>query len=223
MKATVSFLSLVMSIGFSAATVQAQTAAGKLQVYAGPQTTIPGENISVTIEMTDGHGKSVQDETTQLTYFSDGVPMSLSGKVSNGLVSFDVEAQRRAGGMTFKAISGELKSNNARVLIVATQPATFKLKVKPSRNANLVELTTQVISDAFGNPISDQSLVALSWVDNTGVKRSETAQLSNGRITYISICPSEYVAPLKIRAVLKNVEVFSSDLSDLCAMRKDGA
>ncbi|MEP3654749.1 MAG: hypothetical protein ABJO36_07625 [Litorimonas sp.] len=223
MKLTVSLLSLVMSVGVSAGSAQAQTDASRLQVYAGPQTTIPGENISVTIEMTDGHGKSVQGETVQLTYVSDSVPKLLSGKISNGLMSFDVSAQSIAGGMTFQATSGDLTSNSARVQIVATQPDTFKLEVRSSNNVNLVDITTDSISDAFGNLISDQSLVALSWVDNTGVKRSEAAQLSNGRIIYTSICPGEYAAPLKIRAVLKNVEVFSSDLSVLCASREVGA
>lgn len=222
-KATVSLLSLIMSVGFSVVTAQAQPAANSLQVYAGPQTALPQGNISVTIEMTDGHGNSVQDETIQLTYISDGVPMTVSGKVSNGLVSFDVKAQRRAGEMIFQALSGDLVSNNASVLIVAAQPNTFKLKVRPARNANFVELTTETLSDVFGNPISDQTLVSLSWIDSSGVKRSEAAQLSNGSMSYRSICPRVYVAPLKIRAVLKNVEVLSSDLSVLCATEKEGA
>jgi len=222
-KATVSLLSLIMSVWFSVATAQAQPAANSLQVYAGPQTALPQGNINVTIEMTDGHGNSVQGETIQLTYISDGVPMTVSGKVSNGLVSFDVKAQRRAGGMIFKALSSDLVSNNASVLIVAAQPNTFKLKVRPAKNANFVQLTTETLSDVFGNPISDQTLVSLSWIDSSGVKRSETAQLSNGSMSYMSICPRAYVAPLKIRAVLKNVEVFSSDLSVLCATGKEGA
>lgn len=222
-KATVSLLSLVISVGFSDATAQAQPAANSLQVYAGPQTALPQGNISVTIEMTDGHGSSVQGETIQLTYISDGVPMTMSGKVSNGLVSFDVKAQRRAGEMIFKALSSDLVSNNAPVLIVAGQPKTFKLKVRPARNPNFVELMTETLSDAFGNPISDQTLVSLSWIDSAGVKRSEAAQLSNSSMSYMSICPQVYIAPLKVRAVLKNVEVFSSDLSALCELGKEGA
>jgi len=152
MKAIVSLLSLLMSVGFSDATAQAQPAANSLQVYAGPQTALPLGNISVTIEMTDGHGSSVQGETIQLTYISDGVPMTMSGKVSNGLVSF-----------------------------------------------------------------------SLSWIDSSGVKRSEAAQLSNSSMSYMSICPQVYIAPLKVRAVLKNVEVFSSDLSALCELGKESA
>lgn len=218
-KTIVSFLSLIISIGFS--TAQAQASDERLQVYAGPQTALPGDTIAVTIEMSDGHGNSVQGETVQLIYISDGVPMSVSETISNGLVSFDVQAQRKAGVMTLQAFSGDLQSNNAQVLIVADQPMTFNLNVKPYRNANLVELSTETVSDAFGNPISDQTLVALSWIDSTGVKGTEAAQFSNGRINYKSICPSTYDAPLKIRAVLKNVEVFSSDLSEICAGQMD--
>lgn len=216
MKATVSLLFLILGFGTSAASFEPKTVADKLQVYAGPQTALPGENISVTIEMTDSHGKSAQGETIELTYISDGEPVSLSGNVQNGLVSFDVEAQSSAGGMVFQALSGDLESNNATVQIVAAQPKLFKLNVKSSRNSNFVELTTETLTDAFGNPISDQNLVELTWIDDSGTKRSEAAQLSNSRIAYTSICPSAYEAPLKIRAVLKNTEVFSSDLSNLC-------
>ena len=222
-KATVSLLSLIMSASFFVAATQAQAPSDRLQVYAGPQTALPGDNINVTIEMTDSHGNSEQGETIQLTYISDGVPMRVSGKVSNGLVSFDVKAQRKAGGMTFQALSGDLVSNNAPVLIVAAQPNTFKLKVRPSRNANFVEIRTETLSDTFGNLISDQNLMNLSWIDSSGVKRSEAVQLSNGSLSYVSICPRAYVAPLKIRAVLKNVEVFSSDLSVLCPTEKEAA
>ena len=220
-KASLSLLSLIMGVGFAAISAQAQTVADRLQVYAGPQTVSPGHNISVTIEMTDVHGKSSHDETVQLIYMSDGKPTSRSGNILNGLASFDVPAQRRAGRMTFKASWGDLESNKAPVLIVAAQPNAFRLKVEPSRNANLVEFKTETIRDVFGNPISDQTLVALDWMDRTGVKRSETAQLSYGRITYVSICPDTFVAPLKVRAVLKNVEIFSSELSVLCAGLKD--
>jgi len=212
-----------MGASFSVIAAQAQTPSYSLQVYAGPQTTTPGQNISVTIEMTEVDGKSSHDKTVQLTYISDGVSTSLYGKVSNGLVSFDVQAQRIAGRMTFKARAGDLVSNHAPVLILAAEPTVFELKVDLSRNTDFVELTTATITDVFGNPVSDQTLVALDWIDRTGVKRSEAVQLSNGRMNYSIMCPVAYDAPLKIRAVLKNVEVFSSDLSTLCAVRKDRA
>lgn len=222
-KASLSLLSLIMGASFSVISARAQTPSDSLQVYAGPQTATPGQDISVTIEMTDVDGKSSHDETVQLTYISDGVSTSLSGKVSQGLVSFDIPAQRRAGTMTFIANADDLISNQTVVMVVAGEPIGFKFNVEPSRNANLVDLTTDVISDAFGNPVSDQTLISLDWIDQSGVKQSEFVQLLNGRMTYVSICPDAYAAPLKIRAVLKNVEVFSSELSDLCAARKERA
>lgn len=215
-KPVLSLISIIMGIGFSAVTAQAEPVTDRLQVYAGPQTVSPRQTISVTVEMTDSHGKSLDDETVQLTYHSDGIPMSLQGEISNGLVSFDVQAQTIAGRMAFRARWGDLLSNNAPVLIVAAQPRAFNLKVEPSSNANSVEFTTETIRDIFGNPISDQTLVALSWIDGSGIKRLESAQLSNARITQVSLCPRSYIAPLRVRAVLKNTEVFSSELSHLC-------
>jgi len=220
-KATVSLLSLIMSASFYVTATQAQAPSDRLQVYAGPQTATPGQNISVTIEMTDVDGKSSHDETVKLIYISDGVSTSLSGKVSQGLASFDVPAQRRAGRMIFNAHTGDLISNQTPVKVGAGEPVTFEFTVEPSRNTNLLDITSDVIRDAFGNPVSDQTLIALDWIDQGGVKQSEFVQLSNGRMTYVSSCPDAYAAPLKIRAVLKNVEVFSSELSDLCAGRKE--
>lgn len=222
-KFSLSLLSLIMGGSFSVTPVQAQAPSDILQVYAGPQTVTPGQNISVTIEMTDVHGKSSHDETVQLTYVSDRVPISLYGKISRGLVSFDVPAQRRAGRMTFNAFAGDVMSNQAQVMVVAGEPITFALNVQPSRNANLIDLTSDVIRDAFDNPISDQTLIALDWFDRSGVQQSEFTQLSNGRLAYESTCPDAYVAPLRVRAVLKNIEVFSTELSKFCTGREERA
>ena len=221
--ASLSVLSLVLVASSSVVSARAQTPSESLQVYAGPQTATPGESISVTIEMTDVDGRSSHEKTVQLNYNSDGVSTSISGKVSHGLVSFDVPAQRKAGRMTFNAHAGDLISDQTPVMIVAGEPIKFKLVVKPSRESNFVDVKSDVIRDVFGNPVSDQTLIALDWIDQSGVKQSEFVQLSSGRMTYVSICPDAYAAPLKIRAVLKNVEVFSSELSDLCPGRKEKA
>ena len=216
-------LSLIMGVSFSVSSAQAQAPSDRLQVYAGPQTATPGQNISVTIEMTNLQGRSSHDERVQLTYNSDGVSTSLSGKVAQGLVSFDVPAQRKAGRMTFNAYIGDLISNHTSVMVVAGTPIKFEFDVKPSSDANLVNLTSDVIRDSFGNPVSDQTLISLDWIDQNGLKRSEFVQLLNGRMSHVGICPDAYAATLRIRAVLKNIEVFSTELSGLCPGRKESA
>jgi hypothetical protein len=222
-KFSLSLLSLIMGASFSATAAQGQEPFGKIQVYAGPQSVTPGQTISVTIEKTNLLGGSSHDETVELTYMSDSEFVSLSGKVLQGLVSFDVPAQHRAGRMTFNAISGNLVSNPSSVMVVAAAPISFEFDVEPSRDANVVDLTSAVIRDAFGNPLTDQTLIALDWFDQTGVKQSEFTHLSNGRLAHVSICPSAYTVPLRIRAVLKNVEVFSTELSEFCAGRGEAA
>lgn len=213
-------MSFVLSLGCFVGGAQAQTspqqASGGLQIYAGPQTAYPGQNISVTIEMTEAHGKSAHDETVELTYMADGVATSRLGHISNGLVSFDVQAKHRAGNMTFTARTDALVSNTALIHVTAAQPRAFELKAAPFREAQRVELTTDIIRDAYGNPVSDQTLITIDWIDRLGVKQSEAAQLSQGRMSYVSLCPDAFQAPLKIRAVLKNLEVFTSELSSIC-------
>ena len=203
--------------------VQAQTPSHELYTYAGPQTVSPGQIVSVTIELNDIQGKSLNNQPVQLTYLADGISKSVSGEVENGLISFNVRAQNRVGTMKFSAQYGGTSSNVAPVMVVAGRPAPIHLKVKPSQNPQMVEIISEIITDEFRNPVSDQSLISLDWIDERGLRSSEFSQLTNGRITRNINCPVKFRAPLQIRAVMKNSKFLSSDLSALCAEAKAGA
>lgn len=219
-KALASLISWGTCIGLSVATVQAQTHPHELHTYAGPQTVSPGQVISVTIELTDIQGNSLDNQTVKLMYLVDGNSEVVTGKVEKGLVSFDVKAQNRTGMMSFSAHYAGTSSSIAPVMVVAGRPAGFSLQVKPTENSQTVEIISETITDEFENPVSDQNLVSLDWIDKRGVRRSEFLQLTNGRINRDINCPVKFRAPLQIRAVLKNSEFLSSDLSALCAEAK---
>ena len=189
----------------------------RLQIYAGPQSVSPRDDIHVTVELADLHGNSVNNQNVNLSYTADGIPTMLEGNVQNGLVSFDVIAQQTAGKMDFIARAEGLVSNAAPVIIVAAEPAVFGLSAKPSRIPGRVDIMSEKIVDTFGNLITDQNLVALSWVDSGGITGFENTQLLNSRIILNRSCPENFIAPLRLRAVVKNTEVKSKDLSSLCA------
>ena len=176
----------------------------------------PGHTISVTVEMTDMDGRSVNGKSAQLMFTANDQPKVMEGSVVNGLVSFDVPAQSRAGLMRFESRVGDVASNIATVDIVAAQPTGIELTIDRARSPHAVTVTSDLITDAFGNAVSDQTLVALDWIDRDGPKASERVQLSNGRLVSDIQCPSDFVQPLRIRAALKNIATVSQNISELC-------
>lgn len=216
LKTSVSIFAFAVSSLLLVSEAWAKAETDQLKIYAGPQSVSPEDVIHVTVELVDIHGNSVDKKRVNLSYIADGVSKTLEGIVQNGLVSFDVAAQNSVGRMDFSAQAEGLISSTVPVRVVAAEPIVFKLSAKPSRAFGLVEFTSEIIVDAFGNPISDQNLVALSWVDSSGVKGTENTQLSDSRIFLDRSCPAKFIAPLRVRAVLKNTEVLSADLSSLC-------
>jgi len=172
--------------------------------------------VNVTIELTDFQGNSSNNQPVQLTYFEDGISKTATGHVENGLVSFDVRAQKGTGMMNFSALYAGNLSNVAPVMVVAGRPAGFSLKVKPSQTPQKVKIISEIITDRFENPVSDQNIMSLDWIDQRGLRRSEFLQPTNGQIIANINCPVKFLAPLQIRAVLKNSKFLSPDLSALC-------
>lgn len=211
-----SLISGITCVGFLGETAQAQMPSYELHTYAGPQTVSPGQALSVTIELTDFQGNSSNNQPVQLTYLADGISKTMTGHVENGLVSFTVRAQNRTGTMNFSARYAGNLSNVAPVMVVAGRPAGWSLTVKSSQNPQTVEVMSEIITDEFENPVSDQNLMSLDWIDHRGVRRSEFLQPTNGRIIANISCPVKFLAPLQIRAVLKNSKFLSPDLSALC-------
>lgn len=219
-KATSCLLSFIVSVGVFPAPAQAQVSVESVQTYAGPQTVTPGQIIHVTVETTQRGGNNSQNKTVELTYVVGGTETTLTGITKEGLVSFDVNAQSQSGMMDFVAQVDGVVSKGASVIVSAGQPAIFTLMTKRSRHSQSIDISSDVIVDAFGNAVTDLTLVSLDWVDQQGVKSSENIQLSNGRIIFVSRCPARFTAPLKIRAILKNRDVMSSDVSELCRGRR---
>ncbi len=220
MKALYCLLSFIATVGVFPVFVHAQAWAhmptDMVQTYAGPQTVTPGQVIHVTVEVTESGGISAHNKDVELTYLVDGTETTLTDTATDGLVSFDINAQSNSGMMDFVARVDGVVSKAASVMVSVGQPAVFDLVTKRSHHSQSIDIRSDVITDDFGNAVSDQTLVSLDWIDQHGVKSSENIQLSNSRIIFASRCPAKFKSPLRIRATLKNTDVISSDVSALC-------
>lgn len=190
--------------------------ATSLTVYAGPQSVSPQEVIHVTVEITDKSGSSLHDKVVELSYISDGILKTVSGMPKLGLISFAVLAQDITGLMVFSAQAADITSNEALVTVVAGPPLPFKITAQPNQESDTLKLTSDVITDSHGNPISALSLVSMEWIDFNGLKARQTIQLQNGRITFTSKCPTDFTSPLKVRATVDVIESVSKDVSADC-------
>ncbi len=215
----------VCAISFTTAnatvmTDPALTSLKAITLYAGPQSVTPEQSIHVTIEANDLNGNSLDRQLIELSYVADGSAKTMTAKTHNGLVSFDVPAQKTAGLMIFSAKAGQMKSANAAVIVKAGQPKALQLKVRPNKVAGKVNLSIATIADEFGNPMSGLSLVTIEWLDDLGVKVRQQLQLSKGQVAYTGSCPVSFLGSLKVRATFKNIENISPDISNICSMRE---
>ena len=189
-------------------------------VFAGPQSVSPRETIAVTVQISPSVGNVSRTEKVKLTYTADGDIKTLVGNAVHGLLSFDIVAQDHSGIMKFSAKLANKTSRDTFVFVVPGPPQKLSLKIKPSNQSQKLVLSSSLITDAYANIVSDQTLLALQWSDETGLIKSQNAQLLNGRLDLEVKCPSSYSGELTLRALLKTIQFSSSDVSSLCDARK---
>ena len=185
-------------------------------VFVGPQSLSPRETIAVTVQISPNAGNLIGTEKVELTYSADGDIKTLVGNAVLGLLSVDIAAQDHSGTMRFSAKVAGKASQEALVSVVPGPPQKLSLKIKPSNQPQQLILSSGQIIDAYGNTVSDQNLLALQWNDESGLIKSQNAQLLNGRLDLDVKCPSSSSGELTLRAFLKTVQFSSSDLSYLC-------
>ena len=118
--------------------------------------------------------------------------------------------------MRFTAHAGEVVSNMALVSVLAGPPQNFTLSIKQGMQAGTVDISSGIITDQFGNSISDLTLASLDWIDERGLNASHNVQLTQGRIILGMKCPGEFEGPLTLRAAVSFAEYISTDISSLC-------
>lgn len=210
-----SILTLISIAGFS---VQSHAASGSetLTVYAGPQSVAAREIIHVTVELTDFQGANLNNEKVELSFNLDGEIQTRQAITRHGLVSIDIEAGQSAGLMKFSARYKNVQSNEALVTVVAGPPEQMSLKIVPAAEQGRIEVSSDVLTDSYGNAVSDLSLISLGWINEDGLLGTESLQLSKGQIDHALTCPTSMSGALKLRATLNSLEFISSDISAFC-------
>ena len=170
--------------------------AGDLNIYAGPQSLAPRETVYVTIQ------SEARETDIELSYLSDGVEKILTGRTEDGLVSFELPAQKTVGHMSFTAKTDKGPFDTALVSVVAGAPQNFELSIRQGKQAESLEISSNVIRDAFGNAISDLALVSLDWVDDSGLISHQNTQLVQGRIALTANCPIAFSRRLQILSLI---------------------
>ena len=198
----------------------AEPALKTVTVYAGPQSISPEKTIFVSVEMTGEAGQNLSGETVELSFISDGRSRAVTGETVNGIAAFEVPAQRRAGLMNFSASASEAQQATAHVLVTSSAPQVFTLSAKPSDKPGYVSLRSSVISDRYGNAISDMALISLNWIDSAGLRGKHTTQPVMGRINLSAPCPKTFTGALKLQASLQTLSVSTPDISTLCMAKE---
>lgn len=222
---------LIKTIGMSAAALitamafsgsgNAETVVKAVTVYAGPQSVTPENLIYVTVEATGAAKASLQNMPAVLSYQADGASKTITANLANGLASFQVPAQKSAGHMAFSATVSDVSSNEVNVVVTADHPHIFHLTAKQSEIAGSIALSSKLITDEFGNPISDLSAVIVDLLDQTGLKSRQMVHLSNGRVFLSVKCPASFEGALTVKTSLGKLRHTSPNLSTLCALRED--
>jgi len=197
-------------MGFSWPIFIPSAQAFELNIYAGPQSITPLEMIHVTVQ------SAVQKTAVELSYISDEGLKIRTGMTEQGLISFDVPAQKTVGKMRFTAKAGQVVSNMALVTVIEGTPQSFMLFIKQGKQARTIDISSSIIKDAFENPISNLALVSLDWIDRTGLNTSQYIQPSHGRVIINAKCPNDFVGALTVRAAVNSAEYISNDISSFC-------
>lgn len=188
----------------------------KLTTYAGPQSVSPGGIIHVTVESVDARGLNADAQDISLSYISNGTLKVISGTPSHGLTSFDLPAQSSAGVMNIWAQTSNVRSNVSLVTVTAGHPQSFSIQAKSNNDGQGIQFTSNIISDEYGNPVSDLSLLNLNWIDKTGLNIRQSAFPVNGRLLFVTNCPSHFSPPLRVRFTISNTASELKDVTSLC-------
>lgn len=167
-----------------------------LNLYVGPQSVEPGEDIFIAIETLTG---TLESSTAQsVTIIDADSGQHYQTEVVQGLAYIELKAPARSGRLVFTAQVGEVKSGPAEVLVHAAKANTFALFIE--KNKGEVFVSSSIIADRFGNIVDDGQNVAIELVAGSGVYSSMQTETRNGRIGIHVSCGAFIHSNSRVRA-----------------------
>ncbi len=149
-----------------------------INLYVGPQSVEPGEDIFIAIEtMTKFMESSSAD---MVTIINADTGQQYQAVVNQGLAYVEIKAPTRSGRLMFTAQSGAVKSAPAEVLVHAGRAEIFNLMIE--KNKGQVFVSSSIIADKFGNILDDGMSVDVELISETQIYSALTTRTYNGRI-----------------------------------------
>jgi len=188
-----------------------------VNLYVGPETVTPGQDIFVMAELETVSGNSVLDGTfVTLTYTQDNKTFVHSGNAINGIAKFTISSGKRAGQIDFKAASENYTSTTAKTLVSSGEIRSFEAKSTLGLLPNSLQIETDIVADKYGNRVEDGTLASLvSRVDDR-VSNIQSTYIANGRANFDWRCPVGVVGKHSLEVQIKQASTFYDVSSSFC-------
>lgn len=163
---------------------------GAINLYVGPETVEPQQDIYVMVELETTSGNSVLDgKLVSLTYKQNGKFFIRTGNVKNGIAEFKINAGTRAGQINFTASYKDHSSDTKKALVSSGEVKPFDLRIRSGLLASSLEIETDVVTDIHANRVEDGTLVKLITRTDDRVQKIQSAYIANGRTSFTWSCP----------------------------------
>ncbi len=176
-----------------------------INLYVGPQSVEPGEDIFIAVETLTGALENSSAKTVTIINADTG--RQYVAQVDQGLAYIEIKAPTTSGRIVFTAKANGISSGPAEVMVHAAQAGQFDLMVEKNKGQAL--LSSSIISDGFGNILDDGRLVEIDLMQGSDVYTNLRTQTLNGRIGLHIDCASIRQANTRLRVRIGEI---SSDI-----------
>lgn len=167
-----------------------------INLYVGPQSVEPGEDIFIAVETLTGSLES--SPATSVTIIDADSGRQYQAEVDQGLAYIEIKAPTHSGRLVFTAQTGDVKSGPAEVLVHPAPAGSFALFVE--KNKGQIFVSSSIIADAFGNFIDDGQSVSIELLNKSEVYGTWQTRTENGRIGLHMDCDSVRDTQSRLRA-----------------------
>jgi len=172
-----------------------------INLYVGPQSVEPGEDIFIAVETLTESMESSSARTVTIIDADTG--RRFQADVNLGLAYIDIKAPVKSGRLVFTARIGDVKSSAAEVLVHAGRAGDFELMLEKSKGQLFV--SSSIIADGFGNILDDGMTVDVELIGKDGVYNVLKSQIRNGRLGLHIGCDAFGFADARVRARIGDV------------------
>lgn len=191
-----------------------------INLYVGPETVTPGQEVFVMVELETSTGESAPDgQSVTLAYTQNKENHLLFGSSENGIVEFTLNAGNRSEQVNFSASTNNLRSKSSKILISSGLVSSFGTDTRRGKLPQSLQVETDIISDIYGNRIEDGTLAELITRSESRLQNVQSSYVSNGRASFTWNCPASITQSLELEVQIKQASTRLNIPSEQCAQR----